>query len=369
MFPNVRLLAGAFVASIVALSCGFGLFAEFRVNHEPLSRLPVGTAPVRFVANEAVAPRAGWGTPFDGQSRLNGPQRGDIAAGAPAPTVTGQVKLEAASANTVEPIKPIALATPAIEPVRPREIAQPAEAIEPVVTVTPAAATIEKPPAAEVDRKISRSASAAGDVTEQAKPSAATLAAGPADGAASPASVVPNKTASIPSSPADGASPLASTASPSDADSTQPTGTIAPAAAAAPQPGSDAALPKQNSAPAEAAETPDQNSAPSPIIAAATSADEPAIVVPSAKEGALSPAKASDPAKAAAKQVRKIGAKRDSKIARKPLARRRLAIRRRGVRRVRRSTGRDGLSDPVFQSAPNFSGATASRSGYNSANW
>ena len=39
MFPNVRLLIVALVASVVALSCGFALFAAFRVNHEPLSRL------------------------------------------------------------------------------------------------------------------------------------------------------------------------------------------------------------------------------------------------------------------------------------------------------------------------------------------
>ncbi|MGA8819007.1 MAG: hypothetical protein WB624_17045, partial [Xanthobacteraceae bacterium] len=70
MFPNVRLLLGALVASVVALTCGFGLFAAFRVNHEPLSRLPVGTAPAQFVANDVAAPRTGWGTPFDGQSHL-----------------------------------------------------------------------------------------------------------------------------------------------------------------------------------------------------------------------------------------------------------------------------------------------------------
>ena len=93
MFPNVRLLVGALFASVVALSCGFGLFAAFRVNHEPLSRLPVGTSPVQFVANE-VAGRAGWGTPFDGQSRLNGPQRGEIAADASAVTPAGQASVE-----------------------------------------------------------------------------------------------------------------------------------------------------------------------------------------------------------------------------------------------------------------------------------
>jgi hypothetical protein len=57
MFPNVRLLIGAVFASVVALSCGFGLFAAFRVNHEPLNRLPTGATPLQLVANDT-APRS-----------------------------------------------------------------------------------------------------------------------------------------------------------------------------------------------------------------------------------------------------------------------------------------------------------------------
>jgi hypothetical protein len=49
MFPNVRLMILATFASIVALSCGFAVFAAFRVNREPLVRLPAG-APLQFVA-------------------------------------------------------------------------------------------------------------------------------------------------------------------------------------------------------------------------------------------------------------------------------------------------------------------------------
>ena len=50
MFPNVRLLIAAVVASVVALSCGFAMFATFRVNHEPLSRLATGAAPLQLAA-------------------------------------------------------------------------------------------------------------------------------------------------------------------------------------------------------------------------------------------------------------------------------------------------------------------------------
>lgn len=361
MFPNVRLLTGALVASIVALSCGFGLFAAFRVNHEPLSRLPVGTTPVQFVANVAVAPSAGWGTPFDGQSHLNGPQRSEIAADAPAATLSGQTTLEAASASTAEPIKPVAVVAPAIEPAPPREIAQPAEVIEPVVSVIQAAATMERPPAPEVDRKISRPDSVKGDAAGQTALSATTLAAGPADGAASPVSISPDETASVASSPADSASPSASAASLSDADSAQPTGTIASAAA----PRDSVAAPRKPNSESDAV-APAPAPTPAPIIAIATPSDQPAVVVPPAKKAALFP-EATEPANAAQSPVRKIGAKTDSQIVRKPVARRRVAVRRRVVRRLRRSSGLFG--DPVFQSAPNFSGATASRGGYNASAW
>ena len=48
MFPNFRLMIAAVAASVVALSCGFGVFAALRVNHEPLARLPPATAPLQL---------------------------------------------------------------------------------------------------------------------------------------------------------------------------------------------------------------------------------------------------------------------------------------------------------------------------------
>ena len=55
MFPDVRLLIAAVVASVVALSCGFAIFATFRVNHEPLSRLATGAAPLQLAAGNPSA--------------------------------------------------------------------------------------------------------------------------------------------------------------------------------------------------------------------------------------------------------------------------------------------------------------------------
>jgi hypothetical protein len=56
MFPNARLLIAATIATIVALSCGFGMFAALRVNHEPFARLPPGAAPLQLLASISPSP-------------------------------------------------------------------------------------------------------------------------------------------------------------------------------------------------------------------------------------------------------------------------------------------------------------------------
>src|SRR5579864_5970705 len=82
MFPNVRLLIAAVVASVVALSCGFAVFAVFRVNHEPLSRLAAGAAPLQLAAGNPMPPAA-IPAPADSFGNRFPLNNGD-AAGAPA---------------------------------------------------------------------------------------------------------------------------------------------------------------------------------------------------------------------------------------------------------------------------------------------
>jgi hypothetical protein len=72
MFPNVRLQIVALFVSIVALTCGFGVFAAFRVNNEPLGRLPSVTAPLQLVADDPrPAGSVSWGAPFGSRFRLS----------------------------------------------------------------------------------------------------------------------------------------------------------------------------------------------------------------------------------------------------------------------------------------------------------
>ncbi len=320
MFPNVRLLVGALFASVVALTCGFGLFAAFRVNHEPLSRLPVGTAPIQFVANE----RTGWGTPFDGQSRLNGPQHSAIATDVPAAAPAHQMKAEAASTGTAEAIKPVVAAIPVIDTAPPRAIEQPAEVIEPVVSIAPATPAPSAP---------------------QIAPAPTAAAVAPAETTAQPTGTI----AATPSARPSETEPQAGSAAPvvAEPSSARPAGDEAVA-----KPGSDAGAAVRAAAPA---------------IAAATPSDQPSVVAPPANDAEPAPDMLAAPADAV-QPVRKIDAKKDSKITRKPVGRRRIAIRRRVVRRLPPAQN-TGFGDPVFRSAPNYSSASASRSAASPSNW
>jgi hypothetical protein len=48
MFLNVRLMVVAILAAVAGIGCGLGLFATFRVNHEPLARLAEGSPPLQL---------------------------------------------------------------------------------------------------------------------------------------------------------------------------------------------------------------------------------------------------------------------------------------------------------------------------------
>ena len=51
MFPNIRLIVIAILAAIAGIGCGLGLFATFRVNHEPLARLAEGSPPLQLAVD------------------------------------------------------------------------------------------------------------------------------------------------------------------------------------------------------------------------------------------------------------------------------------------------------------------------------
>jgi len=53
MFPNIRLMIVAIGASIVGICCGLGMFAAFRVNHEPFTRWSGGSPPLQLAFGNA----------------------------------------------------------------------------------------------------------------------------------------------------------------------------------------------------------------------------------------------------------------------------------------------------------------------------
>jgi hypothetical protein len=180
MFPNVRLLIAAVVASVVALSCGFAVFAVFRVNHEPLSRLAAGSAPLQLAAGNP-RPPAAIPAPADSFRNRFPSNNGDTAGASaqvtpPQPEPDDSVEEPSAVATTAtvtttapetepaEPAQPAPVAlAPIAEPVaqipepdsKPNEVAattpgEPAAPIEapPATTDTAATAPIEVPAAA-----------------------------------------------------------------------------------------------------------------------------------------------------------------------------------------------------------------------------
>jgi hypothetical protein len=158
MFPNVRLLIAAVVASVVALSCGFAMFAALRVNHEPLSRLAAGAAPLQLAAGNPT-PGVAMPMPADSFGNRFPLNQADSAGASPEamsrqpehddsvepPSAVASTTATSPATDTAEPAQtaPVAQAPAATPDAKPDEVA--ATASEP-----PPAASSEAPPATGV---------------------------------------------------------------------------------------------------------------------------------------------------------------------------------------------------------------------------
>jgi hypothetical protein len=138
MLPNVRLLIAAMLASVLVLICGFGVFAAFRVSHEPIAHLPVAMAPSQLVAENRTAPSA----VLVARETVDPHSQSDTPVSAPqettAPTGTAEQHDPAEFAAESEPtaaLQPVAAAD-----VEPSAVAEPEKA---AVAMTPP----EQPPA------------------------------------------------------------------------------------------------------------------------------------------------------------------------------------------------------------------------------
>jgi hypothetical protein len=113
MFPNIRLMIVAVLASILGISCALGLFAEFRVSHDSFLRESNANAPMQLSANDAAPARVmNTAVPFEfrfqappaaaetaGRTVISEP----VAAVEPAPVAPVVTPMVAAAPETAAP--------------------------------------------------------------------------------------------------------------------------------------------------------------------------------------------------------------------------------------------------------------------------
>ena len=224
MFPNFRLMIAAVAASVVALSCGFGVFAALRVNHEPLARLPAATAPLQLVPDKVAGPALLSASPSPVGEPEIAAAAPDVPAGESAPHESDQTPSAASAAEpeavaSIAEAKTEAAAQPA-DPPATRSAALPADdhpssAAEPepvpvaAGSATPAASGEAAVAAAGDKANIEKPADATGEPVPAATPNVAALERPAAD------------TDQTAPAPADQTQPVERTASTEQAASTE----------------------------------------------------------------------------------------------------------------------------------------------------
>jgi hypothetical protein len=104
MFPNIRLMIVAVLASILGISCALGLFAEFRVSHDSFLRESNANAPMQLGANDA-APARLMNTAVPFEFRFQAP---------PAAAETAQRTIISEHTAAVEPAPVVPVVTPMV---------------------------------------------------------------------------------------------------------------------------------------------------------------------------------------------------------------------------------------------------------------
>jgi len=190
MFPNVRLMIAAILATVLALSFGFGVFAAFRVNHEPLNRLPSRTAPPQYVSIAAAQVPVALAIADTVGSRLESSDApaAAVGAGLPMPPIDRPSQDE----------PPVAAA--ALQPVASTEVA-PEPIAEPQTPTATSGADAPAPQTATIDAVVPAPQTQVSNADQDGKPDAMTD-----DTGGLPASAAPNSTKT--DQPADQARPV-----------------------------------------------------------------------------------------------------------------------------------------------------------------
>jgi hypothetical protein len=349
MFPTFRLLIAATFASIVALTCGFAVFAAFGVNHEPLSRMPPNTAPLQLVADETAsgspASPADGGLPYRPQ-----PQR-------PSEAQAGGMEV---SAPPVTPVRLDAVDLPHPGPTEAAKTEKPAPAAHDREAVSVASPVVEASPAASLPVAVTPPPSPAAPPPAPIKPSAPVAVSVAAPPANTPPSVLIKPSTSVGVSVA---------VPPANAPPPAPIKLPAPLAVSV-------AAPPANTPPAATSiSAPPVAARPATAVAAHASVKNPEAVKKAANPAvaAIAPPTVEHPAaiggavrqilppqaKSPAKVVGKPGRRAAGKLEPKSVERRRVTLKRRQIRRVPAYAGTrfgpdSSYEEPVFQSAPGY---------------
>lgn len=175
MFPNMRLLVGALLASVVVLCGGFAVFAAFRVNHEPLSRLPADTVALQLVANETAGPPPVWrATPaFAASESVTKARIDSPVTDAPRSLPVSHITIQPSDLTAISAVRPAAIADAPLATMLPRHVslAPPASAI-PAVASGAATSTQTAPPASAAANNIAAAKQASAAPTRPAQSAA-----------------------------------------------------------------------------------------------------------------------------------------------------------------------------------------------------
>ena len=200
MLPNVRLMIAATLASVVALICGFGMFAVFRVSHDPFARLPAATAPLQLVAGNAAKSAAGFtsGEPFDRRFQVkaspDAATQANAAAAAPELRATSEPRVEPEAAPAM-PAQSAAATPEEIPPAAGEPTEQPSG---PTAPTTSEASAVTSDNAAASDQANMASASQSVTTTQTTTADAGTMAPSPNTTTADPDQDIKSPVVSMP---------------------------------------------------------------------------------------------------------------------------------------------------------------------------
>jgi hypothetical protein len=301
MFPNVRLMVVAMLAAIAGIGCGLGLFATFRVNHEPLARLADGSPPLQLafeklgLNSELRAPLAAGlpvnaaakpisvpviPTPGPDHAAADAATSGDSESGQPA--LGGAADMDRNSVASVAAVNPAEQSTATREDTEPRQQDAAPAAVDQQASTPPSEPAASSPiaPSAEqtasvnpaaTDEQPAASSPAAPSAEQTAAVNAAATDEQPA--ASSPAAPSAEQTAPVNAAATDEQPAASSPAAPSaEQTAVNPAATDEQPAASSP-----AAPTVAQTAPVNAAAT-DQEAAAKPAKPVASKTPKPAAI-------------------------------------------------------------------------------------------